>query len=108
MIASCEEFLNKSSHDTNTIIDLDMYILAQPWAVYEQYAQAIMKEYLPVQGEEAYRANRPTRFLQPAINSGAIFITNEFRPLAAQAVRNMEREIDILASGKSFGGKELS
>ena len=94
--------------DTNLLIDLDMAILGQPWAVYEQYAVGVMKEYVPVYGEEAYRAGRPARFLEPTIAAGNIFITEEFAHLTEQAVKNMQREIEVLKSGKSFAGQALA
>ena len=64
--------------DTNLILDLDMAILAQPWPVYAQYAQAVMREYLPVYGEEAYRQGRPKLFLEPTIAHGDVFLTDDF------------------------------
>ena len=88
------------SPDTNLILDLDMMILGQPWAVYEQYAKGVMQEYLPVYGEEAYRQGRPKLFLEPTIAHGDTFLTEDFRHLNKQAIRNMQREAEILKSGK--------
>jgi predicted metal-dependent HD superfamily phosphohydrolase len=85
--------------DTNLLLDLDMAILGQPWAVYECYAKGVMQEYLPVYGEEAYRRGRPELFLEPMIAHGDIFLTKEFEHLNEPAIRNMLREVDALKSG---------
>jgi predicted metal-dependent HD superfamily phosphohydrolase len=96
------------SHETNLLLDLDMAILGQPWPVYERYADAVMREYLPVYGEAAYRHGRRTLFLEPAIACGTVFLTDAFRPLNQQAMQNMQREAEILKSGKAFGGQVAS
>jgi predicted metal-dependent HD superfamily phosphohydrolase len=94
--------------DTNLIIDLDMAILGQPWAVYEQYAKGVMLEYLPVYGEAAYRQGRPKLFLEPTIARGDIFLTDDFKHLNDQAMRNMQREAEILRSGRFFSGQDAT
>lgn len=91
--------------DTDLLIDLDMAILGQPWAAYERYASNVMKEYVPTLPEPVYREKRPEKFLRPTSAKDHIYITPEFRHLDAPAVRNMQREIEILSSGKSFKGK---
>jgi predicted metal-dependent HD superfamily phosphohydrolase len=95
-----------ASHDANLLVDLDMAILGQPWPVYERYADGVMREYLPVYGEMAYRHGRRTLFLEPTIAHGAVFLTEAFQSLNPQAIRNMQREIDILKSGKAFESKD--
>jgi predicted metal-dependent HD superfamily phosphohydrolase len=94
--------------DTNLILDLDMAILGQPWAVYEQYARSVMLEYLPVYGEDAYRQGRAKLFLEPTIARGNIFLTDDFKHLNNQAIRNMRREAEILKSGKLFVGQDAT
>jgi predicted metal-dependent HD superfamily phosphohydrolase len=94
--------------DTNLILDLDMAILGQPWAVYEQYARSVMLEYLPVYGEAAYRQGRPKLFLEPTIARGDIFLTDDFKYLNDQAMRNMQREAEILRSGRFFSGQDAT
>jgi predicted metal-dependent HD superfamily phosphohydrolase len=94
--------------DTNLILDLDMAILGQPWPVYAQYAKGVMQEYLPVYGEDAYRQGRPKLFLEPTIARGNIFLTNDFRSLNQQAIRNMQREAEILKSGQVLPGWEFA
>ena len=94
--------------DTNLILDLDMAILGQPWAVYENYAKGVMQEYLPVYGEAAYRQGRPKLFLEPMIAHGDIFLTDDFKHLNSQALRNMQREAELLKSGKPFGGQSVA
>jgi predicted metal-dependent HD superfamily phosphohydrolase len=88
--------------DTNLLLDLDMAILGQPWAAYERYAKGVMQEYLSVYGEEAYRQGRPRLFLEPTIAHGNIFLTKEFEHLNEPAIRNMQREVYALKSGKFF------
>jgi predicted metal-dependent HD superfamily phosphohydrolase len=89
-----------SSHDTNLLLDLDMAILGQPWPVYERYAKGVMQEYLPLYGEVAYRHGRRTLFLEPTIAHGTVFLTDAFKPLNPQAIQNMQREAEILKTGK--------
>ena len=96
-----------SNPDTNLILDLDMAILGQSWAVYERYAKSVMQEYVPVHGEEAYRQGRPVRFLEPTIAHGDIFLTDDFKHLNESAIRNMRREVEILKSGKAFAGQGI-
>mgnify|MGYP002784365018 FL=1 len=93
-----------TNQDTNLLIDLDMAILGQPWVVYERYAKGVMQEYLPVYGEEEYRQGRQKLFLEPTIAHGDIFLTDNFKYLNQPAIRNMQREVEILKSGKSFVG----
>jgi predicted metal-dependent HD superfamily phosphohydrolase len=93
------------SHDTNLLIDLDMAILGQPWPVYERYARDVMQEYLPVYGELAYRHGRRTLFLEPTIAHGSVFLTDAFKSLNAQALENMQREAEMLKTGKPFGAQ---
>jgi len=95
------------SHDTNLLLDLDMAILGQPWPVYERYAQGVMQEYLPVYGELAYRHGRRTLFLEPTIAHGTTFLTDAFKHLNSQAIRNMQREAEILKTGKPFAGQGM-
>jgi predicted metal-dependent HD superfamily phosphohydrolase len=90
------------SHDTNLLIDLDMAILGQPWPVYERYAQGVMQEYLPVYGEMAYRHGRRKMFLEPTVALGNVFLTDAFQHLNSQAIRNLQREAEILKSGRPF------
>lgn len=90
--------------DTDLVIDLDMAILAQPWAIYARYAAGVMAEYTPTYGEAVYRDARPRLFLDPTVEHGQIFLTELFKPLTAQAIHNMQREREILVSGKSFSG----
>jgi predicted metal-dependent HD superfamily phosphohydrolase len=95
------------SPDTNLLLDLDMAILGQPWAVYERYAKGVMQEYLKVYGEAVYRQGRPKLFLEPTIARGDIFLTDHFKPLNESAVRNMQREAKILESENSFAGHDI-
>jgi predicted metal-dependent HD superfamily phosphohydrolase len=93
------------SHDTNLLLDLDMAILGQPWDVYARYAQGVMQEYLPVYGELAYRHGRRRMFLEPTVAHGTVFLTDAFKHLNSQAIRNLQREAEILKSGKPFAGQ---
>lgn len=93
------------SHDTNLLVDLDMAILGQPWPIYERYAHDVMQEYLPVYGALAYRHGRRTLFLEPTIAHGCVFLTDAFESLNAQALENMQREAEMLKTGKPFGAQ---
>jgi predicted metal-dependent HD superfamily phosphohydrolase len=101
-IEATKQHMLTPSHDTNLLIDLDMAILGQPWPVYERYARDVMQEYLPVYGELAYRHGRRTLFLEPTIAHGSVFLTDDFKPLNPQAIRNMQQEAEILKAGKRF------
>jgi predicted metal-dependent HD superfamily phosphohydrolase len=103
-IEATKEHALTPSHDTNLLLDLDMAILGQPWPVYERYADGVMQEYLPVYGELAYRHGRRTLFLEPTIAHGTVFLTDAFKPLNSQAIQNMQREAEILKSGRPFAG----
>ncbi|MDB6079312.1 MAG: hypothetical protein JWO82_3059 [Akkermansiaceae bacterium] len=78
--------------DANRISDLDMAILGQPWPVYERYAAGVMREYVPVYGEAAYRQGRVARFIEPVLEHGEIFLTAGFKSLTAQAMSNLRQE----------------
>jgi predicted metal-dependent HD superfamily phosphohydrolase len=94
-----------SNTDTNLVLDLEMAILGQPWAVYERYAKGVMQEYLPVYGEATYREGRLRLFLEPTIAHGNIFLTEEFEHLTEPTVRNLQREAVILKSGNFTAGE---
>jgi predicted metal-dependent HD superfamily phosphohydrolase len=102
MIRATKHHRMSPDHDTNVMLDLDMAILGQPWGVYERYAEGVRQEYAPVYGDEAYRQGRITHFLEPTIAKGTIFITQEFQPLNAQAMRNMRKEAAALKEGKTL------
>lgn len=104
-IAATNKHIVTPNTDTNLILDLDMAILGQPWAVYERYASNVMQEYLPVYGEEAYRQGRIVLFLEPTISRGHVFLTDSFQHLNAPAIDNMQQEAEHLKSGKSFTGE---
>lgn len=105
-INATKEHKATPSNDTNLVIDIDMAILGQPWAVYERYASGVMQEYIPVYGEDAYRAGRP-QFLDVTAGQESIFITDEFRHLDTQARKNMAQERGMLLEGKLFSGRAV-
>lgn len=90
------------NRDTDLLLDLDMAILGQPWAVYARYAEGTMKEYVPVHGEEAYRAGRPKLFIDPTLAKDKIFLTEPFQHLEAPARQNLARERTLLVENKSL------
>lgn len=95
--------------DTNLVIDLDMAILGQPWAVYSRYASGTMKEYTAAGAftEQQYRQGRVALFLEPTLGKERIFITDTFARLDAQARKNMAQEINIMQTGQSFGSQAI-
>jgi len=105
MIEATKAHTATGDADTDLLIDLDMAILGSDWATYARYAEGVMKEYVPVYGEEAYRRGRVEKFLRPVIDGGKIFLTPFFEPLTAQAIDNLRREAALLESGASFAGR---
>lgn len=93
--------------DTDLVIDIDMAILAQPWAVYERYAKAIMLEYGGDKQPEKFREGRKA-FLAGELKKDAHFITPEFKHLEAAAQRNISHEWEIHDQGKALGGASLA
>lgn len=103
IIAATAHHAATGDRDTDLVLDLDMAILGQPWAVYERYAEGIAREFIPVHGEALYRQGRPGRFLEPTLQKERIFLTPEFAHLDAPAKRNLQREIDGLRQPPSPG-----
>jgi predicted metal-dependent HD superfamily phosphohydrolase len=80
----CRLVLLTKSHSTNPqdysgkiLLDADLAILGSPRAVYEQYAQAIRREYEWVP-EAKYRAGR-VRILRSFLERPYLYHTNNFR-----------------------------
>lgn len=78
--------------DADLFLDLDLSILAAPWPEYARYASGVMREYVPIYGEEAYRRGRVELFLRPMLARGRVFLTDRFAARDAQALSNMARE----------------
>lgn len=84
--------------DTNLVVDLDMAILGQPWAVYARYLDEVRAEYVPIYGKELYRQGRLELFLQPTLQKPSIFLTPPFTALDDQARANMAKEVSLLSA----------
>ena len=92
IIAATAGHQPSDDHDTDLVLDLDMAILGQPWAVYLSYAQGVMAEYLPHIGDAAWRQGRISLFIDPTLAREDIFITDHFRTLETQARENLQHE----------------
>jgi predicted metal-dependent HD superfamily phosphohydrolase len=99
MIMATGEHRLSDDPSVDLFIDMDMSILAAPWPEYAKYAKGVMKEYVPVFGEHAYREGRVELFLRPILERGEVFVTDVYEPLNAEALKNLAREREILASG---------
>lgn len=106
-IRATQPHVRTDVRDTDLVIDLDMAILGQPWAVYERYAMGIYKEYGGDQHPEKYREGR-IGFLTNELKKTENFITPEFKHLEAPARRNLERERDVHQQGKALGGRGIT
>jgi len=102
MISATREHRPTGDPSVDLFIDVDMSILAGSWPEYSAYAEGVMKEYGPVFGELAYREGRVELFLGPILARGSVFVTETYAPCDAQAIKNMAREREILASGGRF------
>lgn len=85
--------------DADLFLDLDLAILAAPWPEYARYADGIMREYVPIHGEDAYRQGRLELFLRPMLARGRVFLTDRFRARDRDALENMAREAQGLLTG---------
>lgn len=83
--------------DADLFLDLDMSILAAPWPEYVRYAEGVMREYVPIYGEDAFRRGRLDLFLRPMLARGRVFLTDQFAARDAIALQNMAREPEGLA-----------
>ena len=81
-------------------LDIDMSILGSKWEDYSRYASNVRKEY-EMYTDEQWTAGR-LKFLQTQLTqrNGAIFNSSYFlEKYNAQALENINREVDILRSG---------
>lgn len=78
--------------DTALLLDIDLAILGQPPAVFEQYEQAVRQEYSWV-AEEMFRTRRAA-LLQEFLNRERIYFTERFyMQYEQQARQNLARSI---------------
>lgn len=81
-----------ADHDDALFLDADFSILGAPAAVYDDYAEAIRKEYRLVP-RPMYNSGRG-KFLEDALSRPRIFLTDHFEArYGAQARENMAREL---------------
>lgn len=84
--------------DAAYFLDLDLSILAAPWAEYQQYAKAVRLEYGHV-AEADYRKGR-TAVLQSLLAHPKLYLTQYFYDVLNQrAYLNIQSEIKTLAVG---------
>lgn len=99
MVLATKSHRRTGDPDVDLLVDIDMSILGQPWDVYKMYAAGVMREYLPHYGDAAYRKGRVELFLIPTLAAPEIFVTETYKPLTAQARKNMAQEMELLQSG---------
>lgn len=75
--------------DADLFLDLDLSILAAPWPEYARYAEGVMREYVPIHGEDAYRRGRVELFLRPMLARGRVFLTERFAAREPEALSNI-------------------
>ena len=81
--------------DTAYLLDMDLSILGAPWSEYDQYAQAVRKEYVHV-AKENYRVGRIT-VLEKLLAHSSLYLTAYYhKRLEEQARKNIKREISFL------------
>jgi predicted metal-dependent HD superfamily phosphohydrolase len=102
MITATSEHRMTGDSSVDLFIDLDMSVLGSSWPEYSWYADGVMREYVPVFGEETYRKGRVDLFLEPILVRGTVFVTELYAPFDAGALKNLAREREILASGGRF------
>ena len=102
MVLATKNHRRTGDPDVDLLVDIDMSILGQPWDVYKTYAASVMREYLPHYGDAGFRKGRVERFLVPTMAAPEIFVTATYKPLTAQARRNMAQEMALLQSGASL------
>lgn len=84
------------AQDAAVFLDLDMAVLGAPPAAYDDYERGIAAEYVPVHGEQRFRAGR-LRFLQDALARPRLFLSAEaHQRLDAAARGNIGRAIAAL------------
>jgi predicted metal-dependent HD superfamily phosphohydrolase len=82
--------IDHAAGDAAQFLDCDMAILAAEPLAFDRYEQQIAQEYLPVVGEEAYRAGR-RHFLEGLLARPHIFFTAHFDE--RQARDNLRRAL---------------
>ncbi len=81
--------------DAAYLLDMDLSILGAPWSEYDQYAQAVRKEYVHV-AKENYRVGRIT-VLEKLLAHSSLYLTAYYhKRLEKQARKNIKREISFL------------
>ena len=85
------------AEDVAGFLDMDMAILGAEPATYDDYAEGVAREFIPVVGEAAYRHGRAT-FLRAALDPArTLFLTVRARTsLDGPARANMRRELTHL------------
>ena len=84
--------------DAMLIVDIDLSILGQPWARFEEYERGIRREYAHV-SDEAFRAGR-AKVLRGFLGRPRIYSTDWYQErLEERARENLRRSIGALEQG---------
>ena len=89
------QVLINENEDNAFLLDFDLAILGQPWAVYSKYIESIRKEYR-LFPDFIYIPERK-KVLQAFLSRDVIYFTEKYRVLYEQSAReNLEKEIKLL------------
>ena len=81
--------------DAAYLLDMDLSILGAPWSEYQQYAQAVHKEYAHI-AKEDYRTGR-IAVLEKLLMPPMLYLTEYYHArLEEQARHNLKHEITLL------------
>jgi len=95
LILATKQHAASSDPDTRLLLDIDLSILGQPVAVYDQYESAVRAEYSWVP-EPAYKTGR-RKVLRSFADQPRIFQTDRFYDLYEQTARsNLQRALSVL------------
>jgi predicted metal-dependent HD superfamily phosphohydrolase len=95
VLATQRHLAPREDADAWLFLDLDLSVLGREWAVYEEYRQAVRREYAHVQ-EGDFRAGRAA-ILTALLQRETLYATPELRVLWEQSARdNLRRELALL------------
>ena len=96
IMTASHELIDQTDTDAAYLLDMDLSILASDWLQYEQYAQAIRREYAHVTNAD-YRSGR-TSVLAGLLTHPRLYLTDYYQRLEQQARQNISRELAFFAA----------
>ena len=89
-----------SEEDSKILVDIDLSILGQPAAVFDEYERGIRREYAHVD-EQAFRAGR-SAILRRFLEGQTIYTTPDFQErYEASARQNLRRSLKLLGDSRA-------